>query len=175
MKKIMMLIALLIVGTWTNVLSQAKAETAASGIGTELPTGKVNMRPGKEIRRTNRNGYTLTYHLLDLSERGEMVKMMGHHSVIGMNKSPDVTNHLMVYIEKSPGKTLPGDVAFLITGPDGKDFRTMTMGMYGGYGVDVNLKLKGIYTIRTKIIIESGDKVELDDQFTFSIKRNETR
>lgn len=170
MKKIMILIALLMVGPWSNALSQIKAATETSGIETGTTPGKDIARPGKVIRRfLTPNGYTLTYHLLNLSERGEMVKMGGHHTVIGLNKSPDVTNHLMVYIEKSPGKTLQGDVAFFITGPDRKDFMTMTMGMFGGYGADVIMKLKGTYTIKTKISLESGDAVKLVDEFTFQV------
>lgn len=169
MKKITVLIALLIIGMWTNTLSKAKAETTASKITTDSTTEKVMEQPGKRIRQINLKGYTLTYHLMDLSERGEMMKLMGSHSVLGMNKSPDVTNHLMVYIQKPDGKIVSGDVAFVLTGPDGKDFTTVTMGMYGGYGADISLKLKGLYTIRTKIIIEGGDVVRLDDEFPFKV------
>ena len=112
----------------------------------------------------------MTYHLLDLSERGEMMKVMGHHSVIGMSKSPDVTNHLMVYIQKPDGTPALGEAVYHVTGPDGKDFKTMTMGMYGGYGADIIMKLKGEYTVRTKIIIEGAGAVKLDDEFTFQVK-----
>ncbi len=145
-----------------------RPEAANAGITSDQAAAKTVVRPGREIRAVNRDGYTLTYHLLDLSERGKMIKMMGHHSVIGLHKSPDVTNHLMVYIGKPGGKTLRGDVAYMLTGPDGKEFRTMTMGMYGGYGADVIMKLKGAYTIRTKIALEDGDA--LDDEFTFRVK-----
>lgn len=165
MKKIMILTALLAAGMFVSAGVEAASETAADSAG-----GKKAARPGKEIRRMDRNGYTLTYYLLDLSERGEMVKLMGHHTVIGLSKNPDVTNHLMVYIEKRDGKIVPGDVAYLLTGPDGKDFKTMTMGMYGGYGADVIMKLKGVYTIRTKIALEGGDAVKLDDEFSFKVK-----
>ncbi|MBI5205128.1 MAG: c-type cytochrome [Nitrospirae bacterium] len=138
-------------------------------ITTDSAGGKAIERPGKQIRRINLKGYTLTYHLLDLSEQAEMMKTMGGHSVLGMKKSPDITNHLMVYIENSDGKVMQGDVAFLLIGPDGKDFRTMTMGMYGGYGADINMKLKGVYTIKAKIVIESRDIVRLEDEFTFQM------
>lgn len=132
-------------------------------------TLSLKHKPGKEIRRINLKGYTLMYHLLDLSERAEMMKTMEGHSVLGMKKSPDTTNHLMVYIEKPDGKIVQADVAFLLTGPEGKDFTTMTMGMYGGYGADINMKLKGVYAIKTKIAKESGD-VRLEDEFTFEVK-----
>ncbi len=76
----------------------------------------------------------------------------------------------MVYIEKHGGGIVPGDVAYLLTGPDGKDFKTMARGMYGGYGADVIMKLKGVYAIGTKIILASGDAVGVDDEFAFQVK-----
>lgn len=133
-------------------------------------TGQLPARPGKHIRQANLKGYTLMYHLLDLSERNEMMKKMEGHSVLGMKKVSDMTNHIMVYIQKPDGRIVPGEVAYLLSGPDGKDFRTMSMGMYGGYGADISLKLKGMYTIRTTIVIESGHKIKLDDEFTFEVK-----
>ncbi len=142
----------------------------AQEAGHSHTTSTVAERPGKQIRQASIKGYTLTYRLLDLSERGEMMKSMGGHSVLGMKKVSDITNHLMVYIQKPDGKIVPGDVAFSVTGPDGKDFTTMTMGMYGGYGADVNLKLKAVYTIRTKIITEGGNKIRLDDEYTYQVK-----
>jgi cytochrome c553 len=131
---------------------------------------KLAARPGKQIREVNRDGFTLTYHLLDLSEREKMMKGMEGHSVVGMKKVADMTNHLMIYIKKPDGTIVPGDVAFLLTEPDGTDFRTMTMGMYGGYGADISLKLKGIYTIKSSISMESGrSPVRLDDEFRFHV------
>lgn len=132
--------------------------------------GQIPARPGNQIRRINLKGYTLTYRLLDLAERGEMMKAMEGHSVIGLKEVTDMTNHLMVYIQKADGQIVPADVAFLLAGPDGKDLRTMTMGMYGGYGADISLKLKGMYTIRTNILIESKGKIKLNDEFSFPVK-----
>ena len=127
-------------------------------------------RPGKEIRHTLIQGYKLTYRLLDLSQRNEMMKKMEGHSVLGMKKVADVTNHLMVYIQKDDGKIVPADVAFLVTDPDGKNFTTMTMGMYGGYGVDVSFLLSGAYKITTKIVTRDMEKVNLHDEFTFQVR-----
>ncbi len=169
MKKIIIMTALLAAGMSVSAFPQAGVETA-SGTAPDSAAGKTSARPGQEIRRIHSNGYTLTYYLLDLTERGEMVKIMGHHTVVGLSKNPDATNHLMLYVEKHDGKKVPGDVAYLLTGPDGKDFTTMTMGMYGGYGADVIMKLKGVYTIRTKIALEGGDAVKLYDEFTFKVK-----
>lgn len=168
--KIIALTAVLLAGLWTNGLSQANAEPEASRIATDSMPGMPTVRPGKQIRRTNLEGYTVMYHLMDLSERVEMLKIIEHHSVLGLSKSPDVTNHLMVYIQNPAGKLLLGEVAYHVTGPDGKDYKTMTMAMYGGYGADMIMKLKGTYTIRMKFILESGVAIKLDDEFTFQVK-----
>ncbi len=168
MQNVIVLTALFMIGTWANCLSPAGAAPASDH--TMDSAGDPVVRPGKQIRQINLKGYTLTYYLLDLSERGEMMKIMGHHTVIGMNKSSEVTNHLMVYIQKPDGKPVPGDVAYLLKGPDGRDFRTMTMGMHGGHGADITMNLKGIYTIGTKVILESREGVKFDDEFTFQVK-----
>ncbi len=170
MKKILGLELLIMAAIWMISYSPGFNHNVATAEAADANAVKETMRPGKQIRQIGLKGYTLTYHLLDLSERGEMVKMMGHHSVLGLSKRPDVTNHLMVYVQKPDGKIVPGEVAYLLTGPDGKDFRTMTMGMYGGNGADVIMKLKGVYTIRAKIILEGTDAVKLDDEFTFQVK-----
>lgn len=64
MKKNMILIALLTAGMSLSAFSQTGTD-AASGTVTDSTAGKRSVRPGKEIRRINRNGYTLTYYLLD--------------------------------------------------------------------------------------------------------------
>jgi hypothetical protein len=168
--KLFVLTAAILIGFWTNDIPPAHAESDSSRIVADSTPGKTTVRPGKQIRLTNLAGYTLTYHLMDLSERGEMLKLMGHHDVLGLSKSPDVTNHLMVYIQNPAGKLLLGEVAYHLTGPDGKDFKTMSMAMYGGYGADMIMKLKGPYTIRMKFILEGGVPVKLDDEFAFQIK-----
>ncbi len=125
-------------------------------------------RPGRLIRQTDAKGYRLSYYLLDRAENAEMEKAMAHHSVVGMHKGHGATNHLMVYIETADARILPGDVAFVITGSDGKGITTMTMGMYGGYGADINLGGKGQYKIRTKINLDRG--IRLDDEFPYQVE-----
>ena len=147
-----------------NLVNYIKSLNAASR------TDPAAFRPGKHIRMINLKGYTLMYHMLDLSDRNEMMKKMEGHSVIGMKKGSGVTNHLMVYIQKPDGKIVPGDVAFSITDPNGKNFTTMTMPMYGGYGADLDMQIKGSYIIRTGISIETGEKVKLNDEFTYPVK-----
>ena len=193
MKKIVTLIILLMIGVFTNPLLQADAETMHNMKDMDPADSKVmeeheqaetmhNMkdmypadskvmdRPGKHIHQVTINGYTLMYHMMNLSERNEMVEMMKSSSDIGINRSPDVTNHLMVYIMDSERKIVPGTVLFHLTNPDGKDSRTMTMGMYGGYGGDIILEQKGMHTIRTRIIIETAKTIRLDDEFTYEVK-----
>jgi hypothetical protein len=115
----------------------------------------------KKMDQTSKvDGYQLEYKFIDLKEK---MKDMDH-SMEGMT----ATHHLMVYINNAPGKTIEADkVGFLITGPDGKDQKTMTMGMSGGYGADINLSEPGDYTIKTKAVM--GEE-KLVDSFTYTIK-----
>jgi hypothetical protein len=115
----------------------------------------------KQMDQTSKvDGYQLEYTFIDLKE-----KMKGmDHSMEGMT----ATHHLMVYIKNAKGDTVAADkVGFLITGPDEKDQKVMTMGMSGGYGADINLSEPGDYTIKTKAIV--GEQ-KLIDAFTYTIK-----
>lgn len=170
MKKIIALILLLSVGPFTNNLLQVKAETTHTMKDMDSADSEVMERSGKQINQVTINGYTLVYYLMDLSKHDEMIELMKSNSEIGMNMSPDVTNHLMVYIMDSERKIVPGTVLFHLTNPEGKDFRTMTMGMNGGYGWDVILQQKGLHTIRTRIILDYADSMKLEDEFTFEVK-----
>lgn len=165
MIKIPVVMVLIVAGVWLSASFPAKLEAAHAMAGMDSAE-----KPGKQIRKTSLNGYTLTYHLLDSSERREMIKHMGHHSVIGMSKNDGVTNHLMLYIQKPDGTIVTADVAFYLTGPDGKSVRTMTMGMNGGYGADTVMNLSGLYTIRTRIVLENANNLESEDHFTFTVK-----
>lgn len=122
---------------------------------------------GQMIRQSTVDGYGLMYHLLDKAQRDEIMKGMEGMEMPGMSKSPDITNHLMVMITDSAGKPVSGKVGFLIVGPDGKEQKTLTMGMNDGYGADVIFKTKGVYTIKTKAMI--GNKTLLDD-FSYEVK-----
>jgi len=122
---------------------------------------------GQILRKATVEGYGFMYHLLDMAERKDMMKGMEGMEMPGMSKSPDITNHLMVYIIDPGGKSVSGKIGFLITGPDGREQKTLTMGMHDGYGADVSFKEKGIYMIKTKAVI--GEKTLLD-QFSYEIK-----
>ena len=170
MKKIFALILLLSVGTFTNTLLEVKAETTNTVKVMDSADSEVMERPGKQIHQVTINGYTLTYTLTDLSHRGEMLETFKNNLDIGMNMSPDVTNHLMVYITDSEQKIVPGSALFHLTNPEGKDYRTIAMGMIGGYGWDVILQQKGLHTIRTRIILETTGNLKIEDEFKYEVK-----
>jgi hypothetical protein len=169
MMKNIVLIVFLTTGVWTSALTEAGAETEVPRAVMESSANAM-VRPGKQIRQADVMGYTLTYYLMDSSENHKMMDMMESRSALGMKKNSGMTHHLMVYIQTPDGSIVPGDVAYVLTDPDGQEFRTMTMGMYGGYGADISMKGKGEYRIGTKIIIERGELVRLFDQFTFEVK-----
>lgn len=112
-------------------------------------------------------GYGLRYSLLSLEERKEISKGMEGMKMAGMLDSPDVTGHLAVYIKAKDQKPVSGKIGFNITNPDGSSFKTMTMGIPGGYGADVIWKAKGLYKIQMKAVI-SGKT--LTDEFTYEVK-----
>jgi len=122
---------------------------------------------GRMIHHSMVDGYGFMYHVLDMAERAVMMKGMEGMEMPGMSKSPDITNHLMVFINDSGGKPVSGKIGFSITGPDGKEQKTLTMGMNNGYGADISFKEKGIYKIKTKAVI-SGKT--LLDEFSHEVK-----
>ena len=122
---------------------------------------------GQMVHQSTVDGYGFMYHVLNMAERKDIMKGMEGMEMPGMSKSPDITNHLMVNITDLGGKPVSGKIGFLITGPDGREQKTLTMGMQDGYGADVSFKEKGIYKIKTKAVI--GEKTLLDE-FSYEIK-----
>jgi|GEM_PF-610139 len=122
---------------------------------------------GERIAENKVQGYTLTYYLLDKAQREEMMKGMEGMEMHGMSDSPDITHHLMVYIKGPDGKPVSGKVGFIVTGPDGKETKTLTMGMHGGYGADIVLTPPWAYKIRTKAVI---DGQTINDEFGYTAK-----
>jgi len=106
--------------------------------------GKQKMDKASKV-----DGYQLEYKFIDMKEKMKDMKDMDHQ-MEGMT----ATHHLMVFIKNAAGETVTAEmVGFLITGPDGKNQKVMTMGMSSGYGADINLSLPGEYTVKTKAII----------------------
>lgn len=136
--------------------------------GHTMPGADANVKiMGKMIRHTSIEGFMVMYHLLDKKERDDMMASMKGMEMPGMDKTGNATNHLMIYIKGADGKMASGKIGFHIVGPDGKEQKTLTMGMYGGYGADIILSAKGAYKIRTKAVI--GDKT-LQDEFGYEVK-----
>lgn len=123
--------------------------------------------PGVEIRKAVVDGYQLTYQLLNWKERNVAMKGMEGMEMAGMDNSGNSTNHLILHLAAASGKEVSGaKVGFQVTRPDGTEQKTLTMAM-GGYGADVNLKAKGVYTIKTKFV--DGGKTGVDS-FTYEVK-----
>jgi hypothetical protein len=116
---------------------------------------------GEIIHNSEVQGYKFSYRLIDIREK--MAAMKGK-----MPEGMDATNHLMVYIKDSEGKTIEdAKVGYLVEGPDGSTQKLMCMGMGGGYGSDLKLTDSGAYVIKTKAVA-NGKK--LVDEFTYTVK-----
>ena len=111
---------------------------------------------GDMIHHSNLDGYTIMYHLIDMTAHmKEMPEMKAGH-------------HLMMYIKDAHGNTVEGaKVGYLIIGPDGAKQQVMAMGMSGGFGGDVNLMKHGMYVIKAKTVM--GDK-KIMDEFHYTVK-----
>lgn len=126
---------------------------------------------GKEIRTTQVNGYTLTYRLIDMKQKMEMMKGMKGMSMKGMDMSKMKSHHLMVFVKGADGKPVADAKAgFKVEGPSGAQVpvqKVMCMAMSGGFGADVDFKAKGTYTIKAKVV--AGD-TKLVDEFTYTVE-----
>lgn len=132
----------------------------------EAPAGKP--QHGVVIRTAGQEGYKLSYVLLNWQERNEAMKGMEGMEMAGMDNSGNSSHHLMLYLAAADGKEVAGaKVGFQVNRPDGGEQKTLTMAMGGGYGADVNLKAKGVYTIKTKIVVGARTSA---DTFTYEVK-----
>jgi hypothetical protein len=123
---------------------------------------------GVLLRESKVQGLSFVYRLYSWDERNVMMKGMEGHAMPGMDSSGKATNHLMVFVRDGAGKELTGGkVGFILTGPDKAEQKTLTMGMSGGYGADVTLRVPGTYTIKTKAVI--GDRNVVED-FSYTVK-----
>ncbi len=105
-------------------------------------------RVGTQIHQSVVEGYRLEYRLVELP--GQEIL------------------HLMVYIQDPEGGNIgQAKVGFLVIGPDGTKQKVMAMGMKGAFGADVDLRKKGQYTIKTKVV--TSEKT-LIDKFVYESK-----
>jgi len=115
------------------------------------------------IRTAVVSGYTLTYTLVDLRK-----KMAASTAPMTHDMSKMKSHHLMVD-PVAPDRTpaTGGKAGFQVIQPDKTKVQAMAMLMEGGFGADVDLLLKGDYTITTKIVL--GDTT-LVDEFIYTVK-----
>lgn len=117
---------------------------------------------GKVIHKSTVEGHKLTYRLIDVKEK--MKGMTGSHSV---DPAKLKSHHLMLLIEDGEGKPVTkAKVGYLVVGPDGEKQKAMAMFMNGGFGADVDLKIKGAYQIKAKVLAGS---VKLMDGFSYKV------
>ena len=115
---------------------------------------------GTEVRSAKADGYTFRYELIDM-----LAGMKDHQ---GHDMSKVKSHHLMVYVTDPEGKTVrQAKVGYLVTGPDKAEQKVMAMFMEGGFGADIDLKVKGAYKVLTKLA--AGDKT-VKDEFTYTLK-----
>ena len=120
---------------------------------------------GENIHNAHKNGYTLSYHLIDMQAQMEAMK---DHAQSHGSGNMDVTHHLMVYISDADGNPVnDAKVGYLVVNPDGTKQKLMSMHMKGGFGSDISFKQKGTYTIKTKAL--SGN-TKIMDQFNYKVK-----
>ncbi len=117
---------------------------------------------GVVIHESIIDGYGFAYHLIDMKKgAAEMKDMKGA-------KDADTTHHLMVYVKDPDGKAVEGaKLGYLVEGPNGTKQKLMAMGMQGAFGANVDFKVTGTYTIKTKL--QAGDK-KLFDKFNYEVK-----
>lgn len=123
---------------------------------------------GVILRESKVEGYSLAYRLYSWDERNAMMKGMEGHAMAGMDASGRSSHHLMLFVRDPGGREVSGaKVGYIVTGPDGQEFKTLTMAMSGGYGADVPLKAKGRHVVRTKAVV--GDRT-LTEEFSHEVK-----
>lgn len=131
-------------------------------IGQDIEVMGHSGHKGENIRNATVDGYTFSYHLIDMQERMKEMKAAGHPHEMKM------THHLMVYVQGPDGNMVKSaKVGYLVVGPDKEKQKLMCMAMAGGYGADINFTAPGIYTVKTKVMI---GKQSILDSFTYDIK-----
>lgn len=134
-------------------------------------------RIGERFHETQKDGYTLSYYLMDLREQtksdaaahGSHDSHDSHDSYGGHGqKEMDKPHHIMVYITDKKHHTVEkAKVGFLIKGGAKGTQKIMGMYMSQGFGITADMKEKGIYTITTKALI--GDDTVMDS-FAYEMK-----
>lgn len=126
------------------------ALVAAFGVGQAAAMDKAPL--GKVIHKSKVSGYELVYRLIDVKEKMESMKAMNSGGKVDPAKLK--SHHLMVMATGSDGQEVTkAMVGYLVVGPDGTQQKAMAMFMNGGFGADIDLKAKGDYQVKTKLVI----------------------
>jgi hypothetical protein len=140
------LVALLMAGLLFSLPAMAE-ENMPQGHGTMNMT-KAGSK-GRMIRKTQMDGYSLTYRLIDL--QALMPNMAGMEGAY----------HLMVFLKDPKGTAVENAlVGYLVKGPGGKIQKTMTMRMGDGFGANIKLPTSGTYTIKAKALVAGKELID---------------
>jgi hypothetical protein len=133
------------------------------GQGNSMPGSADPMaRPGENILNATVDEHQFAYYLINMKQ--PMDKMKGQSHMQGMKES----HHLMVYVTKPDGQALDqAQVGYLVVGPDGAKQKQMGMKMRDGFGADLHMGEKGVYSVTTKAV---ADGKTLMHQFTYEMK-----
>ncbi|MDJ0723124.1 MAG: hypothetical protein QNJ04_15915 [Desulfobacterales bacterium] len=132
--------------------------------GKEMEGVDHSAHAGENIHNSQKDGYALAYHLIDIKAQMATMKNNPQAHDSGMM---EMTHHLMVYLTDADGHPMKeAKVGYLVVNPDGTKQKLMSMHMKGGFGSDINLTQKGTYTIKTKVL--SGD-TKIMDQFSYEV------
>ncbi len=123
---------------------------------------------GDKVHEATVDGHRFAYHVMDNQEAMAKMKDMPGMAAHGHGAAQMKSHHLMLYLTGPDGKPLTdAKLGYLVKGPDGKEQKTMTMAMEGGFGADVDFAAKGKYQIKTKAV--AGGKT-LVDEFSYEVK-----
>jgi hypothetical protein len=121
---------------------------------------------GDLFHESMKDGYMLSYYLMDLREQKSDDKDAAHSS--HGKKDMDKPHHIMVYIMDKNHQPVPkGKVGFIIKNDQGASQKAMAMYMSKGFGITADMKKKGVYSIIVKALV--GD-AKLMDSFTYEMK-----
>lgn len=125
---------------------------------------------GELFHESMQKRYMLSYYLMDLRDQGDdkaADNSSGDHASHG-EKQMDKPYHIMVYImDKDHEPVTEAKVGFLIKNNAGETQKIMAMYMSEGFGITADMKVKGVYEIVVKAVVED---ITLMDRFSYEIK-----
>lgn len=132
---------------------------------------KDSDRIGTLFHESEKEGYMLSYYLMDLREQKSEPAAAAHSShgaAASTDKEMKKPHHIMVYIMDKDHKVVEkAKVGLVIKGGEKAEQKIMAMYMSKGFGLTADMKAKGTYTIMTKVMV---DGKTLMDKFDHEIK-----